>query len=131
MDYTKSGLLIRDVPKKEKSLKYNEHESPSPSSPPEIFGRVLLEYAETELSNFSSNWVHGNRSSRGWNETFGNGSSADGENLDEAYVPYTDRPETYIVPVLFAIIFIVGVVGNGTLILIFLRHRTMRNVPNM
>lgn len=44
--------------------------------------------------------------------------------------PYPDRPETYYVPVLFAIIFLVGVVGNGTLVVIFLRHRTMRNVPN-
>lgn len=46
------------------------------------------------------------------------------------YTPYTQRPETYIVPVLFAIIFFVGVVGNGTLIIIFLRHRSMRNIPN-
>jgi bombesin receptor subtype-3 len=49
---------------------------------------------------------------------------------DSAYVPYNERPETYIVPVLFAIIFVVGVLGNGTLILIFARHRRMRNVPN-
>ncbi|XP_067002930.1 neuropeptide CCHamide-1 receptor [Anabrus simplex] len=48
----------------------------------------------------------------------------------EPYTPYHLRPETYIVPVLFAIIFIVGVVGNGALILIFVRHRNMRNVPN-
>lgn len=47
------------------------------------------------------------------------------------YVPYNLRPETYIIPVLFAIIFIIGVIGNGTLIVIFLKHRTMRNVPNM
>ncbi|KAM7344246.1 CCHamide-1 receptor isoform 2-T3 [Cochliomyia hominivorax] len=46
------------------------------------------------------------------------------------YVPYVMRPETYIVPVLFAIIFIVGVVGNGTLIVVFLTVRQMRNVPN-
>lgn len=46
------------------------------------------------------------------------------------YVPYNLRPETYIVPVLFAFIFIVGVVGNGTLILVFMGVRQMRNVPN-
>ncbi|XP_069682848.1 neuropeptide CCHamide-1 receptor-like [Periplaneta americana] len=46
------------------------------------------------------------------------------------YVDYSERPETYIVPVLFAIIFVVGVLGNGTLVLIFIRHRNMRNVPN-
>ncbi|CAD7088048.1 unnamed protein product [Hermetia illucens] len=46
------------------------------------------------------------------------------------YTPYDLRPETYIVPILFALIFIVGVVGNGTLVVVFLRHRAMRNVPN-
>ncbi|XP_052888531.1 neuropeptide CCHamide-2 receptor-like [Anopheles moucheti] len=46
------------------------------------------------------------------------------------YVPYEQRPETYIVPVVFALIFIVGIVGNGTLVVIFLRHRAMRNIPN-
>lgn len=30
----------------------------------------------------------------------------------------------------FTIIFLIGVLGNGTLILIFIRHRNMRNVPN-
>lgn len=48
----------------------------------------------------------------------------------DCYTPYAQRPETYVVPVLFAIIFIVGVLGNGTLVIIFLRHRAMRNVPN-
>jgi bombesin-like receptor 3 len=51
-------------------------------------------------------------------------------NATADYVPYEERPETYIVPTLFAIIFIVGVLGNGALILIFARHRRMRNVPN-
>ena len=46
------------------------------------------------------------------------------------YIPYNMRPETYIVPVLFALIFVVGVLGNGTLVLIFIRHSNMRNVPN-
>ena len=46
------------------------------------------------------------------------------------YIPYNMRPETYIVPVLFALIFVVGVLGNGTLVLIFIRTRNMRNVPN-
>lgn len=48
----------------------------------------------------------------------------------DKYKPYDERPETYIVPFIFSIIFIVGVVGNGTLIVIFLRHRSMRNIPN-
>lgn len=52
------------------------------------------------------------------------------EDPEDIYTPYAQRPETYIVPVLFFIIFVVGVVGNGTLVVIFLRHRAMRNVPN-
>lgn len=54
-------------------------------------------------------------------------------NNDTVDVPYEDykyRPETYLVPIIFGLIFIVGVVGNGTLIVVFIRHRTMRNVPN-
>lgn len=50
---------------------------------------------------------------------------------EEQQIPYSQRPETYFVPVIFALIFFVGVVGNGTLVLIFARHRTMRNVPNI
>jgi hypothetical protein len=46
------------------------------------------------------------------------------------YIPYNKRPETYIVPILFVLIFVVGVLGNGTLVLIFIRHRNMRNTPN-
>ncbi|KAL1497342.1 hypothetical protein ABEB36_008324 [Hypothenemus hampei] len=46
------------------------------------------------------------------------------------YYPYDQRPETYFVPVLFFLIFVVGCVGNGTLVIIFLRHKKMRNVPN-
>lgn len=49
---------------------------------------------------------------------------------NEEFVPYENRPETYLVPILFSIIFIVGVLGNGTLIVVFIKHRAMRNVPN-
>ncbi|XP_042891667.1 neuropeptide CCHamide-1 receptor-like [Penaeus japonicus] len=51
-------------------------------------------------------------------------------NVTDSYVPYYQRPETYIVPILFAIIFIVGVIGNGCLIVIFVKNKTLRNVPN-
>ena len=34
---------------------------------------------------------------------------------ETAYVPYELRPETYIVPIVFAFIFVVGLIGNGTL----------------
>ncbi|CAG2107656.1 unnamed protein product [Medioppia subpectinata] len=49
---------------------------------------------------------------------------------NEDYMPYEDRLETYIVPLVFSIIFIVGFIGNGTLIHIFIRHKSMRNLPN-
>ncbi|XP_022174354.1 neuropeptide CCHamide-1 receptor-like [Myzus persicae] len=47
------------------------------------------------------------------------------------YYDYSDRPETYIVPALFAIIFVIGMIGNVTLVLIFVRNKQMRNVPNI
>lgn len=52
-------------------------------------------------------------------------------NSDNVYVSYDQRPETYIVPVVFSLILIVGVMGNGILILILLCHPNMRNVPNI
>ncbi|KAG8337335.1 hypothetical protein J6590_026300 [Homalodisca vitripennis] len=41
------------------------------------------------------------------------------------------RFQTYMVPVVFVLIFTLGFVGNGTVILIFLRHRNMRSIPNI
>lgn len=32
---------------------------------------------------------------------------------DDGYVAYSERPETYVVPVLFGILFLIGVTGNG------------------
>ncbi|XP_044759706.1 neuropeptide CCHamide-1 receptor-like isoform X2 [Coccinella septempunctata] len=46
------------------------------------------------------------------------------------FIPLSERPETYFVPILFFVIFVVGTLGNGTLVWIFMKHRTMRNVPN-
>lgn len=54
----------------------------------------------------------------------------DDNSTENAYTPYEERLETYLVPVLFAIIFIVGVLGNGTLVIVYVRHRGMRNAPN-
>jgi hypothetical protein len=65
-----------------------------------------------------------------WNSSILDLDEAEVLESDVGYVPYNKRPETYIVPVLFALIFVVGVLGNGTLVLIFIRHRNMRNVPN-
>lgn len=63
-------------------------------------------------------------------ELMDNSSAVNLSSTEVPYTPYEYRPETYIIPILFAIIFIVGVLGNGTLVIVFLRHRTMRNVPN-
>ncbi|XP_012217370.2 neuropeptide CCHamide-1 receptor-like [Linepithema humile] len=49
---------------------------------------------------------------------------------DFEYIPLSERPETYIVPLVFSLILIVGVVGNGILILILLCNSNMRNIPN-
>lgn len=43
---------------------------------------------------------------------------------------YATRPETYFVPVVFGCIFLAGVLGNGTLICMFVSDRKMRNEPN-
>jgi len=132
MDYTKSGVLIRDGlgPKKDRNLKEDTTSSSSDPNSHEVFGKIILESMETELMNMTNEWFgyNGTKNPAG---TENPGNTSLGPGIDSGYVPYIDRPETYIVPVLFAIIFIIGVLGNGTLILIFLRHRTMRNVPNM
>ncbi|EFX83932.1 putative allatostatin B receptor, partial [Daphnia pulex] len=47
------------------------------------------------------------------------------------YIPYDQRLEPYIVPVLFGLIFLLGVIGNGCLIAILCCQKSMRNLPNM
>ena len=60
------------------------------------------------------------------------GANFDGYDSDTtfSYVPPMQRPETVFITILFLLIFIVGVLGNGTLVIIFFRHRSMRNIPN-
>ena len=43
----------------------------------------------------------------------------------------SDRPEAIVVPILFAAIFLVGVLGNGTLVYIVARNKNLRNAPNI
>lgn len=57
-------------------------------------------------------------------------NSVDTFNGDVPYEDYKYRPETYIVPIIFGIIFFAGLTGNGMLIAVFVKHRAMRNVPN-
>jgi hypothetical protein len=65
-----------------------------------------------------------------WNSSGQGLDDVEVQEKEVGYIPYNMRPETYIVPVLFALIFVVGVLGNGTLVLIFIRNSNMRNVPN-
>jgi len=47
------------------------------------------------------------------------------------YVAYSERLETYLVPVVLGIIFLVGLIGNGCLICIFCREPSVRSsIPN-
>lgn len=45
---------------------------------------------------------------------------------DSSYTPYTQRPETYIVPVVFLFIFVSGVIGNVTLICVLVREELIK-----
>ncbi|ESO83941.1 hypothetical protein LOTGIDRAFT_108343 [Lottia gigantea] len=47
--------------------------------------------------------------------------------------PFTtgDGPEAILVPIAFGIIFLIGIIGNGTLIFTVLFNKVMRNVPNV
>lgn len=49
---------------------------------------------------------------------------------DLDYTPLSARWETYLAPALFSIIFVSGIVGNWTVCAIFIKHSSMRNVPN-
>ncbi|XP_074663055.1 neuropeptide CCHamide-1 receptor-like [Tubulanus polymorphus] len=42
-----------------------------------------------------------------------------------------ETPEAIIAPIVFLIIFVIGVAGNGTLIFTVVRNKSMRNVPNI
>ncbi|KAI8120053.1 Neuropeptide CCHamide-2 receptor [Lucilia cuprina] len=57
-------------------------------------------------------------------------TALDGFDSDSTFTPPLQRPETIFIIILFLLIFIVGVLGNGTLVIIFFRHRSMRNIPN-
>jgi hypothetical protein len=58
------------------------------------------------------------------------GNTTDIYDEEEEYTPYSERPETYIVPIVFLLILLIGLTGNGVLALTILRHTNMRNVPN-
>lgn len=90
---------------------------------------ITFENISNSYNNMNSNYGGSNNtsSSRYVNATSSNNIN---NSTEVPYEEYKYRPETYMVPIMFSIIFIVGVVGNGTLIIVFVRHRAMRNVPN-
>lgn len=49
------------------------------------------------------------------------------EENDELY----NGPEWFVIPIVFGVIFLVGIVGNGTLIYTVLRNKNMRSTPNV
>ena len=69
--------------------------------------------------------------------TIGLASVTSSDVTNETVVPQrtelwlSDRPEAAIVPVIFAIIFLVGVLGNGTLVYIVAMNKKLRNAPNI
>lgn len=90
--------------------------SPSPSKPEEhtpfppftlspFVSHSIDPYNTTDDSHFSPH-LNGSEDD-GSLLLFGNGT-----NDTSKYVPYHQRPETYVVPVLFALIFIIGIIGK-------------------
>lgn len=55
------------------------------------------------------------------------GPNGTGEENDELY----NGPEWFVIPIVFGVIFLVGIVGNGTLIYTVLRNKNMRSTPNV
>jgi hypothetical protein len=112
MDYTKDAVLIGEI------IKKHSH------------NHTVTTVLDTHIDDFvddSSTITTLNQTS----PTLYEECTEDSINDTLCYLPYSMRPETYIVPILFAVIFLIGVLGNGTLIMIFLKQKSMRNVPNM
>ncbi|XP_011698254.1 PREDICTED: neuromedin-B receptor-like [Wasmannia auropunctata] len=61
---------------------------------------------------------------------FAGNITSDTNGQEQKYTPYSERPETYFVPIIFLLILLIGLTGNGVLALTILRHTNMRNVPN-
>ncbi|XP_014475319.1 PREDICTED: gastrin-releasing peptide receptor-like [Dinoponera quadriceps] len=96
------------------------------SVPPSSSFTVLMVTARTTLSAVTSNYTTANFS----NDVIGDVVTREANDKEEEYIPYSDRPETYIVPIVLLLIMVIGLTGNGVLALTILRHANMRNVPN-
>lgn len=89
---------------------------------------VLMVTARTTLSAVTSNYTEANVSTVC--DVIGDVITREASDEEEEYIPYSDRPETYIVPIVLFLIMAIGLTGNGVLALTILRHANMRNVPN-
>ena len=56
---------------------------------------------------------------------------AGGDGTDIPFKMLSNHPEAFVVPIIFTLIFIIGMIGNGTLIFTVLRNKNMRNTPNI
>lgn len=55
--------------------------------------------------------------------------NSNSSNSSSGYLPYSERPETYIVPVVFMFIFVTGIIGNVTLIVLLIKENLIK-VPS-
>ncbi len=86
-----------------------------------------IEDISKNLSGFQT-WCDGNKTDEHF---FAGGNCTSNKSSQVSRSIFSNLPEAYIVPVVFALIFLVGVVGNGTLIFTVLRNKNMRNAPNI
>ncbi|XP_012217556.1 neuropeptide CCHamide-1 receptor-like [Linepithema humile] len=80
---------------------------------------MLMETARSTTFTLTSNCTECFNVTNEFNETW-----------EVPYIPYRERPETYFVPIIFFLIEVIGLTGNGVLALTILRHSSMRNGPN-
>lgn len=91
--------------------------------------RSVITQSLVELATDSASYMT-DAMSMDMNDTNGTLATTPINTEEVSYKGYLYRPETYIVPIIFGIIFLAGLMGNGMLIAVFVKHRAMRNVPN-
>lgn len=89
-----------------------------------VITQSLIEFATDSINTVTDSW------SMEFNDTNTTVATTPINTEEVSYKGYVYRPETYIVPIIFGIIFLAGLMGNGMLIAVFVKHRAMRNVPN-
>ncbi|XP_076445562.1 neuropeptide CCHamide-1 receptor-like [Babylonia areolata] len=103
----------------------NSSSSSSPSSSSDAAGGGLTDVGMDAAAQL----LHGNSTT-----TSANGSGEaewNGTIRDPFMWAIQEDPEAIFVPVIFGLIFVVGLIGNGTLIFTVVVNKVMRNVPNI